>query len=82
MEVCKDLLYCSLLYDFKVCLSATESNRQQRQALQDCAVNERNAKHWFQEFRLEDLFFSDESLSGRPQALDIEALQATLPCMH
>lgn len=78
MEVSKELVRCCLLYDFKVGLSAAASSRRICQAFGDSAVNERTARHWFQKFRSGDLSLCDEPRSGRPQALDNEALQAAI----
>ncbi|GFT55754.1 tigger transposable element-derived protein 4 [Nephila pilipes] len=47
-----------------------------RQALGNSAVNEHTARHLLNKFRPRDLSFCDESLRGRQQALDDEALPA------
>jgi [histone H3]-lysine36 N-dimethyltransferase SETMAR len=41
-------------------------------------VNERTARHWFQKFRSGDVSVCDAQRSGRPQAVDNEALQAAI----
>ncbi|GFS28582.1 histone-lysine N-methyltransferase SETMAR [Trichonephila inaurata madagascariensis] len=46
--------------------------------LWESAVNERKARHWFQKFRSGDLSLCDKARTGRPQALDDEALQAAI----
>ncbi|GFW85763.1 histone-lysine N-methyltransferase SETMAR [Trichonephila clavipes] len=46
--------------------------------LGDSAVSERTARHWFQKFRSGDLSLCDKARTGRPQALDDEALQAAI----
>ncbi|GFY52742.1 histone-lysine N-methyltransferase SETMAR [Trichonephila inaurata madagascariensis] len=74
MDVSKALVRGCLLYDFKVGLSAAASSCRICQAFGDSAVNERTAKHWFQKFNSEDLSLCDKARTGRPQALDDEAL--------
>ncbi|GFS71552.1 histone-lysine N-methyltransferase SETMAR [Trichonephila clavipes] len=74
----KELVRCCLLYDFKVGLSAALSCRRICQAFGDSAVNERRARHWFQKFRSGDLFLCDKARTGKPQALNDEALQAAI----
>ncbi|GFY38869.1 hypothetical protein TNIN_474201 [Trichonephila inaurata madagascariensis] len=44
----------------------------------DSAANECMARHWFQKFRLGDLSLCDKARTGRPHALDDEALQAVV----
>ncbi|GFT13615.1 histone-lysine N-methyltransferase SETMAR [Trichonephila clavipes] len=65
-------------YDFKVGLSAIASSHRICQAFGDSAVNERTARHWFQKFRSGDLSLCDKARTGRPQALDDEALHAAI----
>ncbi|GFU66710.1 histone-lysine N-methyltransferase SETMAR [Trichonephila clavipes] len=76
MYVSKELVRGCLLYDFKVGLSAAASSRRICQAFGDSAVKERTARHWFLKFRPGDLSLCDKARTGRPQALDGEALQA------
>ncbi|GFW63445.1 histone-lysine N-methyltransferase SETMAR [Trichonephila clavipes] len=45
---------------------------------EDSAVNERTTRHWIQKFRSADLSFCDKARTGRPQALDGEALQVPI----
>ncbi|GFY52370.1 histone-lysine N-methyltransferase SETMAR [Trichonephila inaurata madagascariensis] len=75
MDVLKVLVRGCLLYDFKMGLSAAASSHRICQAFGDSAVNERTARHWFQKFRSGDLSLCDKARTGRPQALDDEALQ-------
>ncbi|GFS39886.1 histone-lysine N-methyltransferase SETMAR [Trichonephila inaurata madagascariensis] len=77
MDVSKELVR-GLLYDFKVGLSAAASSRRICQAFGDSSVNERTARHWFQKLRSEDLSLCDKARTGRPQALDDEALQVAI----
>ncbi|GFW99901.1 histone-lysine N-methyltransferase SETMAR [Trichonephila clavipes] len=74
MDVSKELVRGFLLYDFKVGLLATASSHRICQAFGDSAVNERTARHWFQKFRSGDLSLCDKAQTGRPQALNDEAL--------
>ncbi|GFT31101.1 histone-lysine N-methyltransferase SETMAR [Nephila pilipes] len=75
MEVSKDLVRCCVLYDFKEGLSAAASSHRICQAFGDSAVNERTTR---QKFRLRDLSLCGKPRSGRPHALDDEALQAAI----
>ncbi|GFY58190.1 histone-lysine N-methyltransferase SETMAR [Trichonephila inaurata madagascariensis] len=59
-------------------LSTTASSRRICQAFGNSAVNERTARHWFQKFRSGDLSLCDKARTGRPQALDDEALKAAI----
>ncbi|GFY59519.1 histone-lysine N-methyltransferase SETMAR [Trichonephila inaurata madagascariensis] len=77
MDVSKELIRGCLLNDFKV-KSAAASSRRICQAFGDSTVNERTARHWFQKFKSGDLSFCDKARTGRPQALDDEALQAAI----
>ncbi|GFW66041.1 histone-lysine N-methyltransferase SETMAR [Trichonephila clavipes] len=78
MDVTKELVRGSSLYDFKVGLSVAASSRRICQAFEDSAVNERTARHWFQKFLSGNLSLCDKARSGRPQALDDAALQAAI----
>ncbi|GFX93296.1 histone-lysine N-methyltransferase SETMAR [Trichonephila clavipes] len=78
MDISKEPVQGCLLYDFKVGLSAAASNRRLCQAFGDSAVNIHTARHWFKKFRSGDLFLCDKARTGRPQALDDEALQAAI----
>ncbi|GFY72332.1 histone-lysine N-methyltransferase SETMAR [Trichonephila inaurata madagascariensis] len=78
MDVSKELVRGCLIYDFKVGLSAAASSHRICQAFGDSAVNERTARHWFQKFRSGDLSLCDKARTGRPQALDDEALKAAI----
>ncbi|GFY64897.1 histone-lysine N-methyltransferase SETMAR [Trichonephila inaurata madagascariensis] len=78
MDVSKELVRGCLLYDFKMGLSAAASSHRICQAFGDSAVNECIARHWFQKFRSGDLSLCDKAQTGRPQALDDEALQAAI----
>ncbi|GFU05194.1 histone-lysine N-methyltransferase SETMAR [Trichonephila clavipes] len=74
MDVSKELVRGCLLYDFKVGLSTAASSRRICQEFGDSTVNKRTARHWFQNFRSEDLSLCDKARTRRPQALDDEAL--------
>ena len=50
IEVFKDLVRSCLLYDFKVNLLVTVSNRRICVAFRDSTINEHSASHWFQKF--------------------------------
>ncbi|GFV71777.1 histone-lysine N-methyltransferase SETMAR [Trichonephila clavipes] len=63
---------------FKVGLSTAASSRPICQAFGDSAFNERTARHWFQKFRTGDLYLCAKARTGRPQALEDEALQASI----
>ncbi|GFY75909.1 histone-lysine N-methyltransferase SETMAR [Trichonephila inaurata madagascariensis] len=76
MDVSKELVRGCLLYDFKVGLSAAASSHRICQAFGVSAVNELTARHWFQKFWSGDLSLCDKARTGRPQALDDEALNA------
>ncbi|XP_035220488.1 histone-lysine N-methyltransferase SETMAR-like [Stegodyphus dumicola] len=78
MDASKVLVRTSLLYDFKVGLSAAESSRRICQAFGNDAVNERTARQWFQKFWSGYMSLSDAPRSGKPQALDDEALRAAI----
>ncbi|GFS60985.1 histone-lysine N-methyltransferase SETMAR [Trichonephila inaurata madagascariensis] len=78
MDVSKELVRGCLLYDFKVDLSAAASSRRICQAFGDSAVNKRTERHWFRKFRSRGLSLCDKARTGRPQALDDEALQAAI----
>ncbi|GFY45935.1 histone-lysine N-methyltransferase SETMAR [Trichonephila inaurata madagascariensis] len=78
MDVSKELVRGCLLYDFKADLSAAASSRRTCQAFGDSVVNERTTRHWFQKLRSGDLSLYDKARTGRPQALDDEALQAAI----
>ncbi|GFS62128.1 histone-lysine N-methyltransferase SETMAR [Trichonephila clavipes] len=78
MGVSKGLVWDCLLYNFKAGLSAAASSRRICQAFGDSAVNERTTRHWFQKLRSRDLSLCDKARTGRPQALDDEALQASI----
>ncbi|GFS43956.1 histone-lysine N-methyltransferase SETMAR [Trichonephila inaurata madagascariensis] len=60
-------LYCTAASSRRIC-----------QAFGDSAANERTARQWFQKFRSGDLSLCDKARTGRPQALDDEALQAAI----
>ncbi|GFY43327.1 histone-lysine N-methyltransferase SETMAR [Trichonephila inaurata madagascariensis] len=77
MDVSKELVRGCLLY-FKVALSVAASSCRICEAFGDSVVNERTARHWFQKFRSGDLSLCDKAPTGRPQALDDEALQAAI----
>ncbi|GFY57116.1 histone-lysine N-methyltransferase SETMAR [Trichonephila inaurata madagascariensis] len=76
MDLSKELVRGCLLNDFKVGLSATASSRRICQAFADSDINECAARHWFQKFTSIDSSLCDKARTGRPQALDDEALQA------
>ncbi|GFT64929.1 histone-lysine N-methyltransferase SETMAR [Trichonephila clavipes] len=78
MDISKELFRDCLVYDFKVDLSVAASSRRICQAFGDRAVNERTTRHWFQKFSSGDLSLCDKAPTGRPQALDDEALQAAI----
>ncbi|GFW59782.1 histone-lysine N-methyltransferase SETMAR [Trichonephila clavipes] len=78
MDVSKEPIRVCLLYDFKVDLPAAASSRRICQTFGDSAVNEGTAKHLFQKFRSGDLSLCNKARTGRPQALDDEALQAAI----
>ncbi|GFY52843.1 histone-lysine N-methyltransferase SETMAR [Trichonephila inaurata madagascariensis] len=78
MDVSKELVRGCLLYDFKVGLLATTSSHRICQAFGDSAVNEYTARNWFEKFKSGDLSLCDKARTGRPQALDDEALQAAI----
>ncbi|GFY79041.1 mariner Mos1 transposase [Trichonephila inaurata madagascariensis] len=78
MDVLKELVRGCLLYDFKVVLSVAASSHRVCQAFGDSAVNERTGRYWFQKFGSGDLSLCDKARTGRPQALDDEALQAAI----
>ncbi|GFT06210.1 histone-lysine N-methyltransferase SETMAR [Nephila pilipes] len=78
MEVSKDLIWCCLLYDFKVGFSAAASNCRICQVFGDSAENECTAKHWFQKLRFGDLSLCDEPRCRQPHDLDDKALQAAI----
>ncbi|GFY14708.1 histone-lysine N-methyltransferase SETMAR [Trichonephila clavipes] len=59
-------------------LPAAKSSRRICQAFGDSDVSEPTAKHRFQKFRSGDLSLCDKARSGRPQALNDEALQAAI----
>ncbi|PRD28913.1 UNVERIFIED_CONTAM: hypothetical protein NCL1_31005 [Trichonephila clavipes] len=67
MDPSKELVQGCLLYDLKMGLSAVASSRQICQAFGGTAVNARTA-------RSRDLSLCDKARTGRPQALDDEAL--------
>ncbi|PRD31185.1 UNVERIFIED_CONTAM: Histone-lysine N-methyltransferase SETMAR [Trichonephila clavipes] len=78
MDVSKEIVRGCLLYDFKVGLSAAALSHRICQAFGDSTVNERTVRHWFQKFRSGDLSLCDKARTGRPQALDDEALMAAI----
>ncbi|GFU01336.1 histone-lysine N-methyltransferase SETMAR [Nephila pilipes] len=74
----KDLVRCCLLFDFNKSLSEVASSRRKCEVFGDSAVNERTATYWSQKFRSENLSLCGEPRSGRPHALNDEALQAAI----
>lgn len=65
-------------YSSKVGLSAAKTGHRICQAFENSVVNTRTARHWFKKSRSDGLSLCDEHRSRRPQALDNEALQATI----